>query len=229
MAIPATVCPPLALAFPMIPVANLIAFGLASIPLIVIPGPSVLFTIGRSLALGRVGGFLSVIGNVTGALVIAIAIAFGLGTLLEQSVIAFTIVKFAGAAYVIFLGIQAIRHRRKKAEAIIAPVTRRSGVRMVWDGFAVGVTNAKSIVFMVAVLPLFVDRGAGNIPLQLFLLGLVFVLVAFISDSAWALAAGAARDWFAKSPRRIAALSATGGALMIGVGAAVLLVGHDPA
>lgn len=186
-----------------------------------------LFTIGRSLALGRIGGFLSVIGNVTGALVIAIAIAFGLGTLLEQSVVVFTIVKFVGAAYVIFLGIQAIRHRRAKADAIIAPVARRGGWRTVWEGFGVGVTNAKSIVFMAAVLPLFVDHGAGNIPLQLFMLGLVFVVVALISDSAWALAAGAARDWFAKSPNRIATLSATGGVLMIGVGVAVLFVGHE--
>ncbi|MBX3091818.1 MAG: LysE family translocator [Cryobacterium sp.] len=213
----------------MIPAANLIAFGLAAIPLIVIPGPSVLFTIGRSLALGRVGGFLSVLGNVSGAFAIAVAIAFGLGTVLEQSVIVFTIVKLAGAAYVIYLGIQAIRHRRQKADAIIAPVARRSAWRMVWDGFAVGITNAKSIVFMVAVLPLFVDRSAGALPVQLFLLGMVFVLVALVSDSAWALAAGAARDWFAKSPKRIATLSATGGVLMIGVGVAVLFVGHDAA
>ncbi len=211
----------------MIPLANLLAFGLACIPLIAIPGPSVLFTIGRSLALGRVGGFLSVVGNVSGALVIAIAVALGLGTLLEQSAIAFTIVKFVGAAYVVFLGIQAIRHRRAKADSIIAPVTRRGAWRMVWDGFAVGVTNAKSIVFMVAVLPLFVDHSAGNIPMQLLLLGLVFALVALISDSVWALAAGAARDWFAQSPKRIATLSATGGVLMIGVGAAVVFVGHD--
>lgn len=210
----------------MIPITNLLAFGLACIPLIAIPGPSVLFTIGRSLALGRMGGLLSVIGNALGALVIAIAIAFGLGTLLEQSVVVFTIVKFAGAAYVIFLGIQAIWHRRQKADAIIAPVDRRSRWRTVWEGFAVGVTNAKSIVFMVAVLPLFVDHGTGNIPVQLFMLGLVFVVVALISDSAWALTAGAARDWFAKSPKRIATLSATGGVLMIAVGIAVVFVGH---
>lgn len=211
----------------MIPVTNLLAFGLACIPLIMIPGPSVLFTIGRSLALGRVGGFLSVIGNVSGAFVIATAVAFGLGAVLEQSVVVFTIVKFAGAAYVIFLGVQAIRHRRQKADAIVAPSARRGGWRTVWEGFGVGVTNAKSIVFMAAVLPLFVDHGAGNIPLQLFLLGMVFVVVALVSDSAWAVAAGAARDWFAKNPKRISTLSATGGVLMIGVGAAVLFVGHD--
>lgn len=211
----------------MIPVNNLLAFGLACIPLIVIPGPSVLFTIGRSLALGRLGGLLSVIGNVLGAFVIAIAVAFGLGTVLEQSVVLFTIVKFAGAAYIIFLGIQAIRHRRQKADAIVAPMTRRGGWRTVGEGFVVGATNAKSIVFMAAVLPLFVDRGVGNIPLQLFLLGLVFVIVALISDSIWALVAGAARDWFARSPRRIEVLGATGGVMMIGLGAAVLFVGHE--
>ncbi len=213
----------------MIPAANLLAFGLASIPLIVIPGPSVLFTIGRSLSLGRVGGLLSVVGNVLGALVIAIAIAFGLGTVLEQSVVVFTIVKFAGAAYIIFLGIQAIRHRKQKADAVTTPVPRRGGWRTVWEGFGVGVTNAKSILFMVAVLPLFVDHSAGNIPVQILLLGLVFVLVALVSDSAWALAAGAARDWFAKSPRRIEVLGATGGVMMIGLGVAVLFLGHDTA
>ncbi|HEU4850321.1 MAG TPA: LysE family translocator [Terrimesophilobacter sp.] len=212
----------------MIPTANLLAFGLASIPLIVIPGPSVLFTIGRSLSLGRVGGLLSVVGNAAGALVISIAIAFGLGTLLEESVVAFTIVKLLGAAYIIFLGIQAIRHRRRKADAVTAPVARRGAWRTIWEGFVVGVTNAKSIIFMVAVLPLFVDHSAGGIPLQILLLGIVFVIVALLSDSVWALAAGAARDWFARSPKRIATLSATGGVMMIGLGAAVLFVNHEP-
>lgn len=213
----------------MIPAANLLAFGLASIPLIVVPGPSVLFTIGRSLSLGRIGGLLSVVGNAAGALVIAIAIAFGLGTLLEESVVAFTIVKFLGAAYIVFLGVQAIRHRKQKADAVTATVARRGAWRTVWEGFAVGVTNAKSIIFMVAVLPLFVDHGAGGIPLQILMLGLVFVIVALLSDSAWALAAGAARDWFARSPKRIEVLGASGGAMMIGLGAAVLFVSHDPA
>lgn len=213
----------------MIPAANLLAFGLASIPLIIIPGPSVLFTIGRSLSLGRVGGLLSVVGNAMGALVISVAIAFGLGALLEESVVAFTIVKFLGAAYIVFLGIQAIRHRRQKADAVIAPAARLGAWRTAWDGFVVGVTNVKTIIFLVAVLPLFVDHEAGGIPIQIMLLGVVFVIVALVSDSVWALVAGAARDWFARSPKRIATLGATGGVMMIGLGAAVLFVGHDPA
>ena len=213
----------------MIPAANLFAFGLASIPLIIIPGPSVLFTIGRSLSLGRVGGLLSVVGNAMGALVISVAIAFGLGALLEESVVVFTVVKFLGAAYIIFLGIQAIRHRRQKADAVIAPAARHGAWRTAWDGFVVGVTNVKTIIFLVAVLPLFVDHKSGGIPIQIMLLGVVFVIVALVSDSVWALVAGAARDWFAQSPKRIAALGATGGAMMIGLGAAVLFVGHDSA
>ena len=213
----------------MIPMANLLAFGLASIPLIIIPGPSVLFTIGRSLSLGRVGGLLSVVGNATGALVISIAIAFGLGTLLEESVVAFTIVKFAGAAYIIFLGIQAIRHRHQKADAVIAPAARHGAWRTAWDGFVVGVTNAKTIIFLVAVLPLFVDHKSGGIPIQIMLLGVVFVIIALVSDSVWALVAGAARDWFARSPTRFATLGAIGGVMMIALGTAVLFVGHDPA
>ncbi|HEY9497876.1 MAG TPA: LysE family translocator [Terrimesophilobacter sp.] len=213
----------------MIPAANLFAFGLASIPLIIIPGPSVLFTIGRSLSLGRVGGLLSVVGNAMGALVISVAIAFGLGALLEESVVVFTVVKFLGAAYIIFLGIQAIRHRRQKADAVIAPAARHGAWRTAWDGFVVGVTNVKTIIFLVAVLPLFVDHKSGGIPIQIMLLGVVFVIVALVSDSVWALVAGAARDWFAQSPKRIAALGATGGAMMIGLGAAVLFVGHEPA
>ena len=101
----------------MVPAANLLAFGLASIPLIVIPGQSVLFTIGRSLSLGKVGGLVTVLGNSLGALVITVAIAFGLGTILESSAVVFTVVKVLGAAYIMFLGVQAIRHRNRAARA----------------------------------------------------------------------------------------------------------------
>lgn len=213
----------------MIPAANLFAFGLASIPLIIIPGPSVLFTIGRSLSLGRVGGLLTVVGNATGAFVITVAIAFGLGAILEESVVVFTIVKILGAAYIAFLGVQAIRHRHQKADAATVAVVRRGPVLTLWEGFLVGVTNVKTIIFLVAVLPLFVDHATGGVPGQILLLGAVFVLVALISDSTWALVAGSARAWFGGSPKRMAGLSATGGVMMIGLGASVLFLGHSEA
>jgi threonine/homoserine/homoserine lactone efflux protein len=210
----------------MIPAANLIAFGLASIPLIIIPGPSVLFTIGRALSLGRVGGLLTVVGNSIGAFVITIGIAFGLGALLEDSVVLFTVVKVLGAAYIAFLGVQAIRHRNRTGDAATTLVTRRSPLFTLWEGFVVGVTNVKTIIFLVAVLPLFVDHSSGGIQGQILLLGAVFVLVALTSDSVWALVAGAAREWFGGSRKRMAGLSATGGAMMIGLGASVLFLGH---
>ena len=96
------------------------------------------------------------------------------------------------------------------------------------EGFIVGATNPKSIVFFVAVLPQFVDYQAGAIPLQLGTLGVLFLGIALLSDSAWALAAGTARHWFASSPRRIAALSTTGGVMMIGLGGTLALVGTAP-
>ena len=213
----------------MIPAANLIAFGLASIPLIIIPGPSVLFTIGRSLSLGRVGGLLTVVGNSIGAFIITVAIAFGLGAILEDSVVLFTIVKVLGAAYIAFLGVQAIRHRNQKADATTTVVSRRGPWLTLWEGFVVGVTNVKTIIFLVAVLPLFVDHSTGGIPGQIMLLGAVFVAVALTSDSIWALVAGSAREWFGRSPKRMAGLSATGGVMMIGLGASVLFLGHGKA
>lgn len=213
----------------MIPTSNLLAFGLASIPLIIIPGPSVLFTIGRSLSLGRRGGLLTVVGNSIGAFVITLAIAVGLGTILEESVVLFTVVKVLGAAYIVFLGVQAIRHRRQKADAITADIRPRGTTKTLWEGFLVGVTNVKTIIFLVAVLPLFVDHATGGVPGQIVLLGAVFVAVALISDSTWALVAGAARAWFGRSPKRMATLSGTGGVMMIGLGASVLLVGQGKA
>ncbi len=214
----------------MVPAANLLAFALVAIPIILVPGPSVLFVIGRSLSLGRLGGLLSVLGNSIGALVSASAVALGVGYVIAESVVVFTSVKVAGAAYLVFLGIQAIRHRRTSAaSAVDARSQPRSTVRLLVEGFIVGVTNPKTIVFFIAVLPQFVDYGAGGIPLQLMTLAALFIAIALVSDSAWALLAGIARGWFARSPRRIETLGATGGAMMIGLGGASLLVGYGGA
>jgi threonine/homoserine/homoserine lactone efflux protein len=210
----------------VIPTANLLAFAVAALVLIVIPGPSVLFVIGRSLALGKVGGLLSVVGNALGIFTIALGVALGIGTVIEESVVVFTVIKIVGAAYMIYLGIQAIRHRGRVAEHTIAARARRGHLRTLTEGYIVGVSNPKAVVFMIAILPQFVDRGSGNIPLQLAILGLVFITIGVISDGAWALAAGAARDWFAHSPRRIARLSASGGVMMIGIGTVALFVPH---
>ncbi|MFJ3490646.1 LysE family translocator [Leifsonia aquatica] len=204
---------------------SLLAFALASIALIVIPGPSVLFVIGRSLALGRLGGLLSVLGNALGMLPLVIAVSLGIGAIVAQSLLLFTIIKFAGAAYLVYLGIQAIRHRRQAAVTHEAAPPQRSRLRILGEGFIVGLTNPKSLVFFVAVLPQFVGYHAGAIPLQLFELGVVFLLLALTFDSAWALAAGSARQWFGRSPRRMERLGATGGVMMIGLGGVLAFTG----
>src|SRR6478735_7142505 len=209
----------------MVPGPSLLAFALASIALIAIPGPSVLFVIGRSLALGRLGGLLSVLGNALGMLPLVVAVALGIGAVVAQSEVVFTIVKLAGAAYLVYLGIQAIRHRRHTAVTHEATPPRRSWLRILSEGFVVGLTNPKSLVFFVAVLPQFVDYHAGAIPLQLFELGLVFLVLALIFDSIWALAAGTARQWFGRSPKRVERLGATGGVLMIGLGGVLAFTG----
>lgn len=209
----------------MVPATNLWAFVLASVVLILIPGPSVLFVIGRSLALGRLGGLLSVVGNALGMLPLVAAVALGVGAVVAQSVVLFTAIKIAGALYLAYLGIQAIRHRADASAAVTGRVSRRSPWRLLGEGFVVGVSNPKTIAFFVAVLPQFVDFGAGSIPLQMAELGVVFVLLALACDSVWALAAGTARDWFARSPRRAEHLAATGGVMMIGLGGVLALSG----
>ncbi|WP_411701093.1 LysE family translocator [Conyzicola sp.] len=208
----------------MVSTANLVAFTLAALLLVVLPGPSVLFVVGRALAIGRLGALLSVVGNAVGMFVQVLAIALGLGVILEQSIVLFTIVKFAGAAFLVYLGVQAIRHRNRAASTGGSDAPR-SRWRSLAEGAGVGVTNPKSVVFFIAVLPQFVDPTAGGVPLQMIELGAVFALLAMVFDSVWAIGAGFARDWLGRSPKRLSRLGATGGVAMIGLGVGMAATG----
>ncbi|HEX4344373.1 MAG TPA: LysE family translocator [Solirubrobacteraceae bacterium] len=209
----------------MLPTDHLLAFVLISFVLIVVPGPSVLFVITRSLTLGRRAGVATAVGNAAGVYVQLVLVALGVGAVVQESIAIFTAIKLAGAAYLVFLGVQAFRHRRSLADALCAPVEPKLLPRMLSDAFVVGVANPKVIVFFVAVLPQFVDRSAGSVPLQLLTLGAIFCAIAMICDSAWAFVAGAARAWFVRSPRRLAAIGGTGGVVMIGLGAGLAISG----
>jgi len=212
----------------VIPLDNLLAFTVAALVLIVIPGPAVLFSVGRTLSLGRTGGLLSVLGVSLALIPIVGLVAIGVGAVVAQSAALFTTLKIVGALYLMFLGVQAIRHRKDAAAAAAQPETvARSPFRQLLEGFVVGVTNPKTIAFFVAVLPQFIDVDAGAPAVQMMVLGLVFAVLALISDSAWVLAAAAARTWFAKSPTRIERLTATGGGMMIGLGGVLLVTGND--
>jgi threonine/homoserine/homoserine lactone efflux protein len=210
----------------VLPTAHLLAFTLTAFALIVVPGPSVLFTVSRALALGRMAGVATVAGNTVGVYVQVVAVAFGIGALVERSVMVFTIVKLGGAAYLIFLGVQAIRHRQKLAEMLGSRIENKSVARVMADGFVVGIGNPKAIVFFAAVLPQFVDRPAGQVPQQMLLLGAIFAGIALLSDSGWALVAGSARAWFGRSPRRLELIGGTGGLVMIGIGAMLAVSGR---
>ncbi|HSU74937.1 MAG TPA: LysE family translocator [Terrabacter sp.] len=201
-----------------------VAFFIASILFIQVPGPSLLFTIGRALTVGRREALLSVAGNAIGVTVQALLVAVGLGAVVAASATAYTVIKVAGAAYVIWLGIQAIRHRHEAREAMGAQRTPLSPKRphALRVGVVVGLTNPKTVLFFVAFLPQFVNTGAGHVAVQMALLGGLFGAMAVCSDSMWALLAARAREWFARKPGRLDRLGATGGVMMVGLGATML-------
>ncbi len=210
----------------MISTGQLVSYTIASIVLIVIPGPGVLFVVGRALAHGRRTAIATAAGHASGNYVVAACVAVGLGTLLERSAQAFVAVKLAGALYLVWLGVQAVRHRRSLADAMSAAVAPRAGWLALRDGFAVGVTNPKSLILFGAILPQFVNRGAGHVPEQMLLLALVSVSIGVVTDSGWGLAASGVRAWFARSPRRFALVGGAGGLAMIGLGVTVALTGR---
>lgn len=204
----------------------LLAFVLASIVLIEIPGPSLLFALGRALTVGRREALLSVLGNATGLLGQVAAVAVGLGAVVAASATAFTVLKVVGGLYVAYLGVQAIRHRRDARAALdVGTAEPLSGLRALGTGVVVGATNPKTVVFFVAFLPQFVERSHAAAP-QLLLLGMIFAVLAVASDACWVLAASRARAWFARKPQRLDRLGATGGVMMIGLGGVLLTAGN---
>jgi threonine/homoserine/homoserine lactone efflux protein len=210
----------------VISTSSLLGYALASFVLIVIPGPSVLFVVGRALAYGRRTALATVAGNSAGNYVVAICVAIGVGALVQRSAQVFTVLKLAGALYLIWLGIQAYRRRGTLAEAFAESTQARSDRRAVREGFLVGVTNPKALILFGAVLPQFVNRAAGHVPLQMLMLSLVSIIIGLASDSTWGVAASRLRSWFARSPRRFALVGGAGGLAMIGVGVTVALTGR---
>ena len=203
---------------------SLLTFALAGVVLVLIPGPSVLFIVGRALAHGRRAALTSVAGNTAGAALLVTLVALGFGVIAAESIAVFTVLKLLGAGYLVYLGIHTYRTRGRLLGALGAD----TGVdrRLFWQGLVVGVTNPKALVFFAAVLPQFVDTGAGDVTAQMLVLGLVFAVIAAGLDSLWGLAAGTARDWFATSPTRLRRLGGAGGLTMIVMGAGLAFTGR---
>jgi threonine/homoserine/homoserine lactone efflux protein len=205
---------------------QVLGFAVTCLIVIAIPGPSVMFVVGRALAYGRRTALASVAGNVAGVQTVAMSVALGIGTLVQRSGLVFTAVKLGGAAYLVWLGAKAIRHRRSLASALVVAAPPRSGWKAAAEGFTVGVANPKAYVLFAAVLPQFANQAAGHIPLQLLLLSLVSLPIGLISDGTWGLAASGVRSWLARSPRRLELVGGIGGLTMIGLGVTLALTGR---
>lgn len=212
----------------MISTDQLLTFGVAAFIIIVIPGPSVVFVVGRALSYGRGVALASVAGNTLGLVTIVVLVAAGLGVVVQESIIVFTVLKLAGSAYLVFLGVEAVRRRKdflagNDPGATAIPMTVAKAIR---QGYVVGASNPKGYIMLAAVLPQFVDRGEGHVPLQMLLLGLLATTIGLLSDSLWALVASQLRSWFNSSPKRGEAMGTVGGVSMIGLGVALAVTGH---
>lgn len=196
----------------------------AAVLIILAPGPSVLFAIARAIAWGRATAIATVAGNALGMFSLSILIAFGLGPILERSELAFISVQILGGLYLIYLGIDALRHSKVHAEDMvnqgdIKPKTLKS----IRDGFWVGALNPKGLVFFAAILPQFLDKNDANLTVQLLIMGATFALLAFIGDGIWGILAGTARVWMANSPVRLIRLRQLGGVVIVLLGVLTLI------
>ncbi len=178
----------------MIEPSTLWLFSLAALALLVVPGPAVLYIVGQAIDGGRKAGLVSMLGIQTGGLVHVFAAAVGISALIASSATAFTVVKLAGAAYLVVIGVLTLLRREPIDPVTQAPVERTSSRRYL-QGIVVNVLNPKTALFFLAFLPQFVDEDAGQVGLQIVVLGLVFLTLAVVSDGLWALAAGTAGEW----------------------------------
>jgi threonine/homoserine/homoserine lactone efflux protein len=203
--------------------STLAVFAAASLALIAVPGPSVLYIVGTSISQGRRAGVASMLGVQAGALIHVAAAAIGVSALLASSAGLFNVVKFAGAAYLVWLGVQRIRHAGEQDPAARPP---RSHAHLFRQGVVVNLLNPKVAMFFLAFLPQFVDPDAASPGAQVLALGLVFVAIAIVSDGFYALVAGAAAERLRGSVRARRRMDRLGGGVMIGLGAVAALTGH---
>ena len=204
--------------------ASIGVFAVAAILLLLTPGPAVLFIVARSLEQGRVAGLASVCGITTATLVHVLAAALGLSALLASSALAFALVKYCGAAYLIYIGVRRLLSREDAATASVA-LPRRSLARLYRDGFVVNLLNPKTALFFLAFLPQFIDPARGAVAFQIAFLGLMFALMGLTSDGLYALAAGTAGQWVKRNSRFLRFERYLTGGVFIGLGLTAAFAG----
>ena len=199
-------------------------FAVAATLLLLTPGPAVLYIVARSIEQGRVAGLASAFGITTGTLVHVLASTLGLSALLASSTLAFAVVRYAGAGYLIYLGIRRILSR-SDAPALQLQLPRRSLARLYRDGFVVNLLNPKTALFFLAFLPQFVDPSRGAAAFQIAFLGLLFTLMGLTSDGLYALVAGTAGRWVKRQGRYLRWERYVTGGVFIGLGVTAALTG----
>ena len=207
--------------------ATLLIFAGAALALIVIPGPAVLYILAQSVEHGRNAGVVSALGVATGGLVHITAAAVGISALVVSSAVAFSVVKYAGAAYLLYLGIRRLLDRGRDEDDQGVP-REAEPWRIFRRGVLVNVLNPKTALFFLAFLPQFVDPGRGPVLGQILVLGTLFVALALLSDSLYALGAGALAAWVRR--RRGAARDAgryATAAVYLGLGTATALASRQ--
>jgi threonine/homoserine/homoserine lactone efflux protein len=203
--------------------STLVLFTAASLALLAVPGPAVIYVVTRSLSQGRTAGIVSVLGVETGTFAYALAAAAGLTGLIAASETGFTIVKYAGAAYLVYLGVRKLRAREQTQDT---PPGARS--RLFLGGMLVQLLNPKIAIFFLAFLPQFVDPANGPVAVQMLVLGTIFTLLAVLSDSAYALLAGVLGGWLRGGRRATRRLAKLSGGVYIGLGVSAALSGGKP-
>lgn len=212
--------------FPALPL--LLGFLATAITIIVIPGPSVMFVIGRTLSHGRRAGLLTVLFNSFGTFAWLVAVALGLGGFLASIPAALNVIRIIGAIYLGYLGVQSIRHRKGDEAAMLkreqdaAASDEASSRKIARDAFLIGLSNPKVAVFFFAVLPQFIEPGA-NAFAQMLTLGVIFEVIGVLSDSVYAIGAAAARGWIFGKTGRVATIVGIGGYLIVGLATYLVL------
>ena len=209
----------------MIDSTSLLLFIAASLALLIIPGPAVFYIIARTIEQGRLAGLVSTLGITFASVVHVIFAALGLSALILQSAVMFSVIKYLGAVYLIYLGIKTLLGTHQPAAKINVKPVRLS--TLFWQGFIVNLLNPKTAIFFLAFLPQFVNPANGSVPMQFLFLGMIFVILAVTSDSLYAIVAGSAKRLLTQSTLVIKAQTLFSGFVYLALGISTALFSYN--
>jgi threonine/homoserine/homoserine lactone efflux protein len=213
---------------PMPTTATLLAFAAAALALVVIPGPNLIYIITRGIQQGRRAAVVSSLGVQLGMVVHILLATFGLSALVARSPVLFDGIKYVGAGYLVWIGVSHLRRRHVAVDATVAlrPASMR---RLFLHGFAINMLNPKVILFVLALLPQFVDPARGSTAPQMLALGAVFIVIALLSDTTFAMASGSVGTWLKGHPGSARHRERVSGLVYLVLGLVVALTGSSSA